>query len=380
MSTDPMRLMFRDAAEELTSDAVAMPVETVRARAARATNAERVHVVRPVRPRWQAGRPALTAGLAAVALACLLVFQTLPGPNGSTPAAASAAAVVVLERAAEIAVIAGSPPSPGRYMLVESTSTIAVGVVPAAGGDAVTYLQDETRRTWTAVDGVGEGLVEVRYGKITWLNAGDQERLGPSDLDVAEGDVRQFAVPGPAGAGLQPGETSEIIVEEGQRIEVIRDETGKEVERTVLAERDKTQDPRSPTYARLLELPTDPGALYVEIVRDVGSSPQDALDRVGLLLAYNTAPPDVRAALYLAATRIPGVSVVPDEDGLSKTVVLGVTGPFTRNEITLDTDTGVLVGRSQVTVVDDAFKGAPSGTTVFTETRTAKFADELGSA
>jgi hypothetical protein len=72
------------------------------------------------------------------------------------------------------------------------------------------------------------------------------------------------------------------------------------------------------------------------------------------------------------------VGVVPDDDGLRHTVVLGVTGPHTRSELVLDTETGALVGRKQVTVVDDAVKGAPSGTTIFAETRTATFTQDLG--
>lgn len=369
MNADPMRVLFRSCADALAAGAAPPPAEAVRARTG-TPFAEPVHAGRS-RSR---ARPAAVVGLAAAVLAGLLVFHTLPGPGGSAPPAAAAAAVLALERAAGAAG-AGSAPSPGRYMLVESVRTSATTVLPAAGGDAVTYLQDEKARTWLAVDGKGEGLTEVTYGKITWLSAEDRGRLAVSDLGAAQGQVERYVSYGPAGPDLPLGHTRQIVDENGQSIEIIRDAAGQVVARAVL---DAARERHSPTYRRLLDLPTDPGALYAEITRDAGPAPQDALDLVGVLLAYNIAPAEVRAALFLAAKRIPGVDVVPDNDGRRQTVVLGVTGPHTRTELTVDTDTGALVGRRHVTVVDDAVKGAPSGTTILNETRNAKFTQALG--
>jgi hypothetical protein len=375
MSTDPIGVLFRRCADDLTSGAVPPPVEMIRAQAtSRSGSSAEPHPAERSRSRT---RSAAVVGLAATALAVLLIFQTLPGPTGSAPPAAAAAAVVVLERAAEAAA-AEDQPAPGRYMLVEAIRTMAHTVVPAAGGEAVTYLQDETNRTWTAVDGKGEGLTEVIYGKITWLAPEDRSRLATSDLHAAEGQVERYATAGPSASDLPPGHTRQIEDEGGQRIEVIRNAAGEVVSRAVLVDQDEAQEPHSPTYRRLLDLPTDPGALYVEITRDAGPSPQDALDLVGVLLGYNIAPPDVRAALYLAAKRIPGVDLVPDYDGRRQTVVLGVTGRDTRTELILNSDTGELLGRRHVTVVDDALKGAPAATTILTEARSAKFTQTLG--
>ena len=374
MSADPMRVLFRDCADELAGSAVPPPVATVQARTGAARDASS-GPVEADRARVRR-RPMAVAGLAAAALAGMLVFQTLPGPDGGAARAPAAAAVVVLERAAGAAGAAAAA-SPGRYMLTEAVRTGAVTVLPAAGGDAVTYLQDDTARTWTAVDGQTEGLTEVTYGKITWLSPKDRGRVAASDLATTEGQVERYPIPSPAQpSALPPGHTREVTEDNGQRVEVIRDAAGEVVSTTALAEQPEASEPYTPTYQRLLDLPTDPSALYVQITRDA-AEPQETLDLVGVLLAHNIAPPDVRAALFLAAKRIPGVDVLPDADGQQQRVTLGVTGPYIRSELRIDTGTGTLVGRRQVTVVDDAFKGAPAGTTVLDEVLTAKFVQTI---
>lgn len=375
MSADSMRVLFRDCADELAGSAVPPPVATVRARAGAAPGASS-GPVKADRARVRR-RPMAVAGLAAAALAGMLVFQTLPGPDGGAARAPAAAAVVVLERAAGAAGAAAAA-SPGRYMLTEAVRRGAVTVVPAAGGDAVTYLQDETARTWTAVDGQTEGLTEVTHGKITWLSPKDRGRVAASDLAATEGQVERSPIPSPAQpSALPPGHTREVSEDNGQRVEVIRNAAGQVVSTTALAEQPEASEPYTPTYERLLDLPTDPSALYVQITRDA-AEPQETLNLIGFLLSHNIAPPDVRAALFLAAKRIPGVDVLPDADGQQQRVTLGVTGPYLRSELSIDTGTGTLVSRRQVTVVDDAFKGAPAGTTTFDEVLTARFVQASG--
>ncbi|MDV9191880.1 CU044_5270 family protein [Streptomyces sp. SR27] len=79
----------------------------------------------------------------------------------------------------------------------------------------------------------------------------------------------------------------------------------------------------SPTYAYAAGLPTDPGALLKLIHEDAeenhgagsGSTTgpdQAAFIAIGDLLRSAVVPPGTTAALYRAATRIPGVVVVPD--------------------------------------------------------------------
>ncbi|MET9673112.1 CU044_5270 family protein [Streptomyces sp. NPDC006482] len=72
----------------------------------------------------------------------------------------------------------------------------------------------------------------------------------------------------------------------------------------------------SPTYRYLESLPTDPDALLKKIYAETkGSGPgpdQMAFVTIGDLLREQLAPPKVSAALYKAAARIPGVTVVDD--------------------------------------------------------------------
>ncbi|MFB7358572.1 CU044_5270 family protein [Streptomyces gardneri] len=72
----------------------------------------------------------------------------------------------------------------------------------------------------------------------------------------------------------------------------------------------------SPTYRYLESLPTDPDALLKKIYDETkGQGPgpdQEAFVTIGDLLREQLAPPKVSAALYKAAARIPGVTVVDD--------------------------------------------------------------------
>jgi len=72
-------------------------------------------------------------------------------------------------------------------------------------------------------------------------------------------------------------------------------------------------DPNAVTYRELQALPTDPDALYRKIWADTdGQGPtheEAALEAIGAMLSKATLLPEVDAALYRAAARIPGVSV-----------------------------------------------------------------------
>ncbi|MHA5050832.1 CU044_5270 family protein [Streptomyces sp. SD15] len=73
-------------------------------------------------------------------------------------------------------------------------------------------------------------------------------------------------------------------------------------------------DPNAVTYRELQALPTDPDALYRKIWADTdGQGPtheEAALEAIGAMLNKASLLPEVDAALYRAAARVPGVSVV----------------------------------------------------------------------
>ncbi|WP_069764444.1 CU044_5270 family protein [Streptomyces sp. LUP47B] len=75
-------------------------------------------------------------------------------------------------------------------------------------------------------------------------------------------------------------------------------------------------DPNVTTFRELQALPTDPDALLEKIyagTRGEGQTRESAaLEKIGDMLADATLLPELDAALYRAAARIPGVSVVTD--------------------------------------------------------------------
>jgi hypothetical protein len=129
----------------------------------------------------------------------------------------------------------------------------------------------------------------------------------------------------------------------------------------------------SPRTERALDdLPRDPVALrdrfYAEYIGGSSSIDEDVWVRVTDLLRTGEVPADLRAALYRTLALIPGVTMVEDEatlDGRTG-VALGYTEPargsITREEIIIDSATGLLIGERRVTLVDQAH--LPAGTTV----------------
>jgi hypothetical protein len=72
----------------------------------------------------------------------------------------------------------------------------------------------------------------------------------------------------------------------------------------------------APTFRYLTTLPTDPDLLLLKIYRETwghGTNPQqEAFTTIGDLIRESVVPPDLAVALYRAAARIPGVTVVDD--------------------------------------------------------------------
>ena len=119
----------------------------------------------------------------------------------------------------------------------------------------------------------------------------------------------------------------------------------------------------NPTYEYLRALPTDPGALIHLIYAQTkghGPDPDDeAFTTIGDLMIQTIVPPKLAAALFRAAERIPGVSVVghtTDELGRSA-VAVGRVGNHNglRTEWLFDPTTYAYLGVNQV-----ATKALPS--------------------
>ncbi|MFF8381653.1 CU044_5270 family protein [Streptomyces sp. NPDC015661] len=184
----------------------------------------------------------------------------VPAPGSTAPQATPAA--VLLDR---IATVAASKPAPAvrddQYVYVAST------VAWSSQSDVDPTMRLDTphsRKVWFSVDGSRPGLLHEKGKEIPL--AGDLDKSGRPASDHPAGN---------------PAPTL-----------------------------------NSPTYRYLESLPTDPDALLKKIYDETkGSGPgpdQEAFVTIGDLLREQLTPPKVSAALYKAAARIPGVTVVGD--------------------------------------------------------------------
>ncbi|MGW1108474.1 CU044_5270 family protein [Streptomyces sp. NPDC002540] len=231
----------------------------------------------------------LAAGAMALALATGGVLGQHPaaepgsamtsGPSergtNATPAA------VLLDRIATVAA-SKSTPAVRNDQYVYIVSKVAYSSQDAK--DPVMRLdKPHLRQIWISVDGTRPGLLREN-GQDTELGTGH------------EGDV----------------------VSEGDGRTTVRRANGTDSERPVTVPDKGTPTPslNSPTYRYLESLPTDPDALLKKVydeTKGAGPGPdQEAFVTIGDLLREQLAPPKVSAALYKAAAKIPGVTVVND--------------------------------------------------------------------
>ncbi|MDV5144314.1 CU044_5270 family protein [Streptomyces sp. SBC-4] len=230
----------------------------------------------PRRPRAPRSLPRFT-WIAAPAAACALVAGAVvlapaeapdaPSDRVSARQPAAPDAGRVLSRAALAAAAAPAPDArPQDFVYVRSL--VAHAGRSAAGGVA-TLPPARQREVWLSADGSRAGLLR---------EAGAADSVLSPRLPVYELDHRG-ASPEPSTLEAAPPSVT------------------------------------NPTHTYVAGLPADPEAL-LRLVReetrgDGGDADQRAFRAIGTLLAETWAPPQVTSALYEAAARIPGVSVLP---------------------------------------------------------------------
>ncbi|MFE6666489.1 CU044_5270 family protein [Streptomyces sp. NPDC057697] len=208
-----------------------------------------------------------------------------------------------------------------QFVYVESRVAYAA---QSAGGGPVTMPPAHVRQVWLSADGSRPGLLR---------------EAGSPDSRLAA-DAPADTLDGP-GATPRPG-------------------------------RPNTSGPSvgSPTHAYVAALPTDPDAL-LGLIRDEtrgqGQDPdQRAFTAIGDLLAETWAPPRVGAALYRAAAKIPGVTVVrAAEDAAGREgVAVARTAHGRQTQWIFDRTTYAFLGER--TVLAEAGDAGPAGTVVGT--------------
>ncbi|WP_255684287.1 CU044_5270 family protein [Micromonospora okii] len=268
----------------------------------------------------------IAAPVAATALAAALVATV--GLPGSDPAAGTRAQQYVTVLAGDAA---GVAPLMERAALVAA----AKPVTPVVGG----------------------GFVYVR-SKVAWLTfpeGGDgPKEAGVNAQVLDEVHDREIWVPQNGG---------DALVRE-------RGETFKSV--------------GGPPNARYANLPTDPEALlrHAYAVADREDQPRDygAFDFIGGALRESLLPPEVNAALYRAAAKIPGAVLVPESvDAAGRTgVAVGFTDEFgQRTEWIFDRSTYEYLGERSYLVRDNE-TGKAGMLTATTAVLTRAVVDEAG--
>jgi hypothetical protein len=289
----------------------------------------------PSRPRWTRMR---VAALVAGGLAIAIVVPTLwtDGPTG-----ASAAAAEVLHAAARVA--EKQPPAPvptdgyrytkskdayrGHYDACSMTPPIQM-TCPAPPPDdwEFSVLVPHTREIWIAPDGSGRLRVQ----------SGQPKFFGPEDEVEWEAAGR----PSFDGTGIS----------------------------------DDSFGPGGLSFTDFSEYSTDPDELYDQIrSRAEGHGPSTDAEMfvlVGDLLRETVAPPDLRAALFRVAAKIPGVELVGNvtdpagRNGVAVARTSDDAGFLERNELVFDPDTSELLAERQALLERVAWADAEPGTVI----------------
>jgi hypothetical protein len=127
---------------------------------------------------------------------------------------------------------------------------------------------------------------------------------------------------------------------------------------------------RNLTFKELRRLPTEPDALYAEIKQAAGKAGpgprQEAFTVIGDLLREAPVPPNVRAALYRAAARIPGVRLIGEvRDPIGrKGLAVALTANDTRRELIFDPDDSTLLAEREVLIHRVKWIDAPAGSDI----------------
>jgi hypothetical protein len=292
----------------------------------------------PRRRRWAWW--AASAGTVAAVVASVLVVQTVQFDD-TIP---SAAAVEQLNSAAAKVGAVDEPLGPGQYRY------IATHAWWMASMDEYSYLAENLLETWVPADVTQEWLLRRDVtGARKWVSGSEEEaRKAGFPIDEAgwpEGEWRA-----PCGDWF--------AAEEG---------------------RDPCERPGSwqvPDQEFLAALPRDTQALFDRLRAETDGRGQDPdlemVVYVADVLRTGQVPADLRAALYRALAKVPGLDIteqVANLDGVAGTAY-GISAHGMRHDVIVDPATGQFIGERQVT--EEGFDRIPAGTvTEYTSVTTA---------
>jgi hypothetical protein len=299
-------------------------------------------------PKRHWGRWVAAVGTVAAVVAGFVVVQTVPFGNAPV---ASAAAVEVLNKAADK--IGASDPvvAPGQYLYVESHRWDMV--TSEMDGRTVSYLQESVTQTWVPHDRKQEWLQRsYATGKREWLQGSEADlpAMGIDPDDRRREELRARCGDFHPEGGMEPCEW------EGSW--------------------------QNPTPKFVATLPSDPQELYDELL-DVAE--EDGDDPAATVLGFvddaiqrGLMPASLRANLYRALAFVPELEISDRNVNLDGRVGigLGIDHGGWRRELIIDPETGQFIGGRMTTTRD--FVDAPAGTVMSYTSLSTAVVDRMG--
>lgn len=300
--------MKRGLFERIDADELAPPIR----RAAPLTHTHRP-AKKTMRRRW--------AGAMAVAAAAIAV--ALLGANLFSPNVAPATAAEVLRSAAAATIITADPVvGPGQYLMIQRTE----GAL--SRGNDFGYIYNSRSAMYIPYDRSDTWVEELQWlpdGAIFGDAAEAQAEIDDFWSTPGHGDVKFYE--GPAG---------------------------------IFAGSDRS-------HPEMSSMPTDPTELLDFVYNNLtGQNPRDEQAFLDIcdFLTTGVVPAELRAAMYEALARIPGVYVAEGEatlDGRTGVAIGRKTNSDSvSQQLIIDPDTGLLIGSRTVQLIDRQF--VPAGT------------------
>jgi hypothetical protein len=290
----------------------------------------------PVRPRRRWGWWAASVGTVTAAVAAVLIVQTVQLEDSLPDAAAGS-----LNSAADRMRTLGDPLGPGQYRY------IATHAWWMAESSDFAYLAENLLETWVPADERQDWLWRRDVtGARKWVTGSEEELRAEGypidDLSWPEGEWRA-----PCGDWYAEDEDREPCTMPGSW--------------------------QTPNAEFMASLPRDPDALYARLLKDVGDRGEThVFTYVADLLRSGLAPDDLRAALYRALAKVPGLEIteqVANLDG-QKGTAYGVSDHGIRYDLVIDPATGQFIGERQI--AEEGFESVPAGTVItYTSVTTA---------
>ena len=138
-----------------------------------------------------------------------------------------------------------------------------------------------------------------------------------------------------------------------------------------------------PSTGFLASLPRDAGQLYDRLRQDTAGRGQDPelemLGYVADVLRDGLVPADLRAALYRALAKVPGLEITEQVANLDghKGTAYGISGAGTRHDVIVDPATGQFIGERQID--EKGASGVPAGTVIdYTSVSNPTVVDKIG--